>query len=1012
MSSPYMYDVSASLLWHPSSVAASVSSNALATPSNNANTSIDDFQILTPHSSFQSQSEWGMPNIYDIDGSSRNTQVHPHPSSPHDSSQAPIDRTKPHACLETNQQKYPDNFQLWRMDPEKLDSLTDSANKGNGSVMRERVPNACSDLFSSRSSFSNMYEDYKSSSASISGRLPDLSVTKPFVECGSLGESSVGKVVAATLMNSGQRPPGSTAVQNLAGARTSASALSAPDSSLPLADTPPDTIMRSGRQRLKGSSNCSANTTAPAVTSHKLSISTSCTAPLASGAVVSRQINVPSSTVTLSLPCFASTILVGSPPIRNSVGAAKLSSRQSHLSSEVLASQNSCSPPRSVDGKVKNVGGWATANMGVENSPSWCAPRPNKLGSGGNRGKRSDLTPSQYPPLRTKSPRMHDARCNSNFSENATRELSHAQQKRAASEPSPKAMRERHHLPVSRPTQSSSQSLPAPHTSSGVHEIGNAANHRCNGGNKEEVDGFPLDQESAYDLSYLTNPLEGTAEVELHPPHDDKDNLYGGFDSYGSLVGPHGEAAEQVMPSSVDTSSSVQSSWQAKRQQWKKATALSTATPPPLTPPHPSESSSRRPPTWEPVRTNTSAMVKNGNPKRSLDSGASGRLCRNEEAGESWALCRMAPWCLTDLSTALSSSPPPPMQAPHSPLQRTRNEREIWAAVTVEALPLSTSRINVKAASRNGKAPQMGVTQSRRATVPSAELGLAPHSSVQTITTSNGNPHSSKPKTRDASEAAAPRLISRSPISRKSDSALFRGQHHSRVRICTDAVEISDSSMASETPRPPPRPLSSIVVKRRLFDPRHPRPRGPRTRWLPNGKRQANWTAPETHYTTTLADLAAYEEDDSDLQQWDRSDDLWGDEHIGTDVPVTPISSRQDSHSLSSSALAVERVVDGPTVRERSIVSGSNVSRASALQPARFSTPLKAPAVAARHVAKPGGWELARYTPRVVAPSRNTHASAMQDLRNTSVTAGGHQIGIVVDEVDKVLRLRRETELT
>ncbi|TPP41408.1 hypothetical protein CGC20_3090 [Leishmania donovani] len=419
------------------------------------------------------------------------------------------------------------------------------------------------------------------------------------------------------------------------------------------------------------------------------------------------------------------------------------------------------------------------------------------------------------------------------------------------------------------------------------------------------------------------------------------------------------ELGERVLLNLVEPPSPALSSRRTKKKPPKNSAALPKATPPALTLLHAPPMLSKRLLTLRQVRTNTSAMMESGHLKLSLDGGAGAKRSNEEAASESSASGSTTPSYLADLNTPFSPTCPLTTRAPRSPLQNARNEKALGAVVPGETPRLSTSRV----------------------LSPSPTLRMS--NSVQPMYAAVLSGEPQKPRRRP----------------------------HSRVRICTGTQEIDDNPVTSKAPWPLPKPPSSIVVKRRLFDPKRPRLRGPRTRELPDGKRQANWTAPETHYTTTLADLAAYDEDEDDMPQWHLTDALWSDEVIRTDVAVSRQSEVRDSRPSSSLTPAVESGVVGAMVLNQSPASTPTVPHMSSLQSATFSTLPEAPAVAAANMTIPGGLQLARLASLTAAASRDAHASAVQDLQSTSLKIGRRTGGIVVDEVDKVLRLRGESEL-
>lgn len=1027
MSCRYVYDESASLTSPLTRVVGSIGGNPSTSRSGSPTSSMYDFQMPVAYSSFLSHSEYDIPLIYNIDGPPRHAQAHPHPSSPLASPQAPVDRAKPHTRLGTNRQRYPGRLRGGSIDPEKLDCIAGSSKKVNDSLVRELAPNAHGDLFDSQSSFTNIYDNYgsSSSSASGSGRLPGLSVTNPSGERGGLGKSGIDTAVSGTPMNSSQQLPGSGAVQDSLDASKRASFPKAPDSLLHIVGTTPATNIRNDRQRLKDSSNRTVSNTAPTVSLRRWSTLTTCTAPFASGAVATGRMAVPSSTVTLSLPSAEFAIFFDSPLVEDRGGAARSSGLQNAPSSQALASQSSFNSPRTAEGKAEKAVGWTTSSLGVEDGPYRLDSHRNAFGGVWSSGERSDMSPFPQWQSSTSGVHMRSANGNLNCSRSGTSGLSRVGQPLAVSEPSPMAFHEGHHLSLRRTVQPSMQPASPVHTFAGAHEVGNTDGSGYNDRDTEEADGSPLAHQPVYDLSCVAGSLEETAEVVLGPPHFDTDDLDGGGDGYDDHVNRHGEAEEGALLTLAEPPSSVLSARHTKNQPPTNSTALPKATSPARTPRHAPPTLSKRLLTLGTVRTDASAMMESGNVKLSLDGGTGAKQSDEEVASESSASSSMTPSYLTDLSTPLSPASTLTTRVPRSPLQNARNERALGTVVTAETPHLSTSRHNTNAAALDDKAPQTDTTQSRRAGLPSTKANHPHQGSAQAMTTSSRNPNSSKPKSREMSEAVTVQWPSPSPVLRMRNSVQprhatvlsgelqkLRRQLYSRVRICAGTHEIDDSPMASKAPWPLPTPPSSIVVKRRLFDPNQPRLRSPRTRELPNGRRRANWTAPETHYTTTLADLAACDEDEDDVQQWRLTDALWSDEVIGMDAAVSQESEIRDSRPSSSSTPAVESGVVGAMVLNRSPASTSRVRHMSSLPPATSSTSLKAPAVATTSVTIPGGLQLARMAPLTATASRDAHASAIQESHSTSVKVGGRTGGIVVDEVDKVLRLRKESKFT
>lgn len=260
-------------------------------------------------------------------------------------------------------------------------------------------------------------------------------------------------------------------------------------------------------------------------------------------------------------------------------------------------------------------------------------------------------------------------------------------------------------------------------------------------------------------------------------------------------------------------------------------------------------------------------------------------------------------------------------------------------------------------------------------------------------------------------------------------------QVQSSVRIRTNVDEAALLPTTNE-PWPLPRPPSSIIVKQRVFDARRPHPRGPRMRQLPNGTRQANWEPPETHYTTTLADLAAYEDEEDEEQVEEDNDEqtetkaeearqrairdfeneIWFDEDIDVDKGVS-LAKPSTKNSLASPL---------PPSLLRGVVllpprDGQGKRPAGTL----FASPTKArgntaPSPAClpdgtKPVDTPGA---SSFSPVPGAHSSTStlhdapHASTMESSLNVSFNPSRRHGGIVVDEVEKVRRMREDSVFT
>ncbi|KAK7195350.1 hypothetical protein NESM_000461500 [Novymonas esmeraldas] len=242
-------------------------------------------------------------------------------------------------------------------------------------------------------------------------------------------------------------------------------------------------------------------------------------------------------------------------------------------------------------------------------------------------------------------------------------------------------------------------------------------------------------------------------------------------------------------------------------------------------------------------------------------------------------------------------------------------------------------------------------------------------------------------------------------------------QLQSHVSFGVGAAEVSDSPTIAKAPWPLQRPPRSIVVMQRLFDPEHPHPRGPRTRSLLNGERQANWTAPETHYVTTLADLAAYddEEDDEHYHQDDElsqqeqhavNDYHWDEEDVVVSFSASPPECAEEEEDGSDSARGVAK---GAAQAAGALTA---VTSPPPPIPLSFSPRKPASIVVGAASRAPGSPRFVSFAPSATTLSADAPSSAAGDSLNTSTTISRRSGGIVVDEVEKVHRLREDPEFT
>ncbi|KPI87501.1 hypothetical protein ABL78_3412 [Leptomonas seymouri] len=247
-------------------------------------------------------------------------------------------------------------------------------------------------------------------------------------------------------------------------------------------------------------------------------------------------------------------------------------------------------------------------------------------------------------------------------------------------------------------------------------------------------------------------------------------------------------------------------------------------------------------------------------------------------------------------------------------------------------------------------------------------------------------------------------------------------QVQSSVRIRTEVCE-ADLLPLKNVPWPLPPAAQGIMIHARVFDPHNLRPRGQRIRTLPNGKRRANWMPPETHYTTTLADLAA-SDDEEDLEAGEQEvakflamqeldDGIWDGEGMDENrsfsgdqsSPTCGSAVKNGSPPLPAWApLRVATVPSTPTAvptaprplsPDKAYSANSKGMRAAHLSSSPASTNLTVLATADSTVPRTD-------VPLLVADD------LLQNAAYTSKRYGG----IVVDEVEKVRRMREDSLMT
>ncbi|XQJ29421.1 hypothetical protein NXY56_005471 [Leishmania guyanensis] len=1031
MRSNYMYDESADLSSPLRSLVGSVTGNLWATRSTTSPMSNDDFQTLTGNSSLLSYSQYDIPLFHSIEVPPGKAQVHPDPLSPPASPQALVDRTKPRTSLRTNRQRYSSSWQRGSIELMRSD-CTPETSKLSGPPLREPGADTHGDLFGSKGPF--MYvDDYCASSSSVSGssKLPFLSGTNSPGQSRGLGRSSIDTTTSGNLKNLARRLSRSGAIQDSVDASKRTPLPGAPASFLPTADTPSATATGSDRRCSQDNSSGTGSTTAPPAAQQREPTSAAHPAQFASSGATSRVIKVSPTTLTLPQPSAEFTLLLDYPIIKDRGSAARSSGHQ--LSPQALASQSSLNPSRGARGMAGNADSRTLTPLGVEDIPDKQARHRSTLGgvlssvehssfspSPGWRSSSSVLSSSSpVPCARTASDlRIRSEHHNLNRSGSGAGGMSPVRQQRAASEPSPTALERGNHVSLCRTVQPPVQSVSSTPTSACVPGVGTTESSGYGNRDEEEADSSSLACQPGYDLSCVPGAVEDTAEAKIDPLHYNTDALDGDKDGYSSLVNLQDEEEEPSVIRSTEKPPSEVSSRSTTNQHPKNETA------PALTPPHAPPMPKKRFFTLEPVRTNTSAMAKGGNSKLRFDGSGVANRSDEELSSESSMFCAMRPLHLADPNASLSQSLPLTARVPGLLLHDTRSEHALGAVVTNGAQCLSMPLQSTNAVALNGKAPPTGTTESRRARLPSTVLSNTTQDGAQALTTLSGNTNSSEPNSREASEAAASSSISPPPIL----STISWAQPmcattlsdelqnplrplHCRVCIHTDTNGIDDAP-TTRVPWPLQNPPSSIIVKRRLFDPKLPRPRGPRTRGLLNGMRQADWTPPETHYATTLADMAAFEEDEDGIQQCHLTGTLWDDEVIGMDAPVSRLPEMRGGQLSSCSTPVLRRGILGVMLRTRSPVSPPRVPLVPSLVPMTLSTSPETPAVLEENVTIQGSPKLVSCAPPTAAASGDAPTSVMWGSFSTSVNAGRRTGGIVVDEVEKVHRLREESAIT
>lgn len=251
-------------------------------------------------------------------------------------------------------------------------------------------------------------------------------------------------------------------------------------------------------------------------------------------------------------------------------------------------------------------------------------------------------------------------------------------------------------------------------------------------------------------------------------------------------------------------------------------------------------------------------------------------------------------------------------------------------------------------------------------------------------------------------------------------TALRAVQSSVQIRTNVDEAALLPRTNAPWPLRPP---SAGILIQMRVFDPEHPLKRGPKTRELPNGQRQANWEPPETHYTTTLADLAAMEDEEEEEEngaavQTDQAklraiqefeDEIWA----GEDVDVSPQDSLDSQMPQMSSASPMPpTLLRGVTV----LTSGNRTAKDGVesppvTSPQRSATITLSPSTRSRSGLATFSADALSFTP-LPPPSTLHDSAALEVSLNASLNPTKRYGGIVVDEVEKVRRMREDSVFT
>ncbi|KPA78740.1 hypothetical protein ABB37_05861 [Leptomonas pyrrhocoris] len=588
------------------------------------------------------------------------------------------------------------------------------------------------------------------------------------------------------------------------------------------------------------------------------------------------------------------------------------------------------------------------------------------------------------------------------------------------------------------------------------------------GDGEEGGNGAGREEEYPFDYSTLAQPPPTQQSNEI-VPHDSGDDVLKDGD-YGDLMG----AAAAVPVERTKTPSTTQQPSSSLRAQpktngthmpapqpatRKPAAGLSTFRPlsvatggtPTSTAPAPLE---RRTSPFEPVPMTTSAMSASGR-RFSFDGP------KSESAGSSTNqqghLSQLSPPLSNEKSGSIRSpvgaeksfeSPPSlswstSTRTPRPPSQHAGNstvaaamgdvvkaeaDTAPSAAPTASLGTATTTLSDIKSGGADGGMLPPIVPASRRSaqrpsttrsTTPPAKLPSPSHHRVPHATASDA-----------ATKPAALTDASLSPIASDNDSvdsiganeqnALLHNalrQAHGGVLIRTTVAE-ADLLPSQNEPWPLRPPPPGIMITHRVFDPQHPRPRRPKMRELPGGKRQANWAPPETHYSTTLADLAAYE-DEEDLAAaedeeagaeqarlraiQDFEDDIWAGEDARMPNLSLPAEASPDTTAAAASASASASSPLRPLLQ--AVPLSHSPSRAPSLHSSELSSSHKSKSPVMRAFTPPP-------TAAAASPSLNVLQHAMDGSFSASVNPTKLHGGIVVDEVEKVRRMREDAVFT